>query len=322
MKHKSEIFAPILFGVILILAGVSSMLVTLLNRFASEPFLALSVIQLLVYFLPLSFYLLARGLRPTAVFHFTPVSLKKIPFLIVMTLLCFAGILLFRYFGVFYFDPAFLDTPSAVFIPKEAGNEFLMFFASILLPAILEETVFRGALLEEYRKFGVLPAVFMTSVMYAMLHLNPKNFAFDFFVGAVLGMMTMLSDSLFPAVVLQVLLKTSNRYFRPQVVDYLRQAGKSMLLPYLLIALFIVTVILLMARLETYYQNRAYDEMMQSRKELLLIEVEKAKQERNKTKEKETKPSALSSWKKVLLSPAFLVTMAVYVCLAWNVFQF
>ncbi len=317
MKTKTNLYAPVLFGSILLLAGLSELILSLIESVSHAPFLATTIVQLLVYLLPLAFYFQVRNLNPVSVVKIRYVQPKKFPFLLVLMLIFFVGTLVFRYFGLFFFRSAFVDTPGAVSVPVSGANRFFILLCSVILPAVLEEVVFRSVLLEEYRSHGPLWAVLITSLMFAMLHLSLANFFYYFFMGIVFGMIAVASDSIVPCVLLHVLTNFSYFHLRPAIVEYLRQAGKSPLLPYLLVAVFLFLFVMLFSRLENLYQDKAYEEMLQSRKELLRQEVEKARG----MKEEIAVSPIYVTLKEIFLSPTFLATVVLFVFLLFGFFS-
>ena len=56
MKLKANLYAPILFSVIMILVGMSETLVHLAARLSENSFLTAMLIRLAVYLIPLAFY--------------------------------------------------------------------------------------------------------------------------------------------------------------------------------------------------------------------------------------------------------------------------
>ena len=323
MKLKANFFAPLLFAAVAVLAGFSESILNLIRRFSADTFLSTTIIQLLVYLIPLAFYCKGRGIDLASGMKMRGFAVKKIPFIVVMMLIFFAGSCVLRYFGLFYFDSAMVNTPSAVYFEMENGNRFLTVFCSILLPAILEEIVFRGVILEEYRSYGSVWAVTLSSLLFAMLHLSWENLLYYFFMGVVFSVIAVAADSLVPTMAIHILVNFSYFYVRPSLVEYLRQAGKSPLLPYLMIAVFLLLFVMMFSRLEDIYRTRAYDEMLQSRKELLRKEVERAKKEREEldgVQEENSKEEFLSACKELILSPTFLGGVAIFALLSSNVF--
>jgi len=322
VKFRSAFFAPLLFAVILILVGLVPTLMNLVGTFSEDPFLATIMIRLLVFLLPLAFYCRVRGVGFLESLRFRGFSFRKLPVLSVVFFLFLAGIVLFRYFGLFFLNEVFVNTPSILEFSAESESGFLTFLCAVILPAFLEEFVFRGVLLEEYRFYGSFWAVFLPALMYAMAHLSLQNFLYYFFVGLFLGFVSVFSDSVAPSLFMNVLLKASGMFFRPALVEYLRQAGKTPLLPYLLVAIIIFLVYLLFSRLEYLYREKSYDEVLQSRKELLRRELEDAADRKAQEDAAEVKKRRLDSLKEVLLSPPLIGVCIVFCCLASGFIDF
>jgi len=80
--------------------------------------------------------------------------------------------------------------------------EFLLALAIVaVLPAICEEWAFRGVIMQHLVRWTgriALPVV-LTAVYFSLLHLQPHGFFARIFLGAVYGVLTVLSGSLLPA---------------------------------------------------------------------------------------------------------------------------
>lgn len=320
MKLKANLYAPILFSVIMILVGMSETLVHLAARLSENSFLTAMLIRLAVYLIPLAFYYRVRNLNPVTTLKFSYVAPNKISFLAILSAIFALGVILLRYAGLFWFDSAMIDTPSVMPLEVESDNIFLFLFGSAILPAFLEEILFRGVLLEEYASYGMAWSVGISALMSAMAHLSFENFFFYLFVGAMFALIASVSRSIVPTLILHILFNLSAYYIHSGVVDYLRQAGKSPLLPYLLIALFLFLFYLMFSRLEQIYQDRVYDEMLRSRKELLRKELEEADEKRAEENLRSAWEKRFSNFKEIYLSPAFLVSCAAFICLALDLF--
>ena len=321
MKLKSTTYAPILLGVILILSEIATLVGRMIDGISMDAFLSTTMIRLVVFLLPIAFYCRVTEFDAISGLKFRSVPVKRIPFLLNMALIFFVGSMIFRYAGLFFFESAvFVETPDAICFNAKSGNSFLHLLGTMILPAILEEVAFRGILLEEYRSYGGAWAVATTSLMFAMFHLSAGNFVYYLFMGVVLGVVTFASDSIVPSILLHVGINFSHEYLRPSVVEYLRQAGKSLILPYLLMALFLILFIFMFSGLESIYRSKSYVEILESRKELLRKELEKARTVQNE-ENKETKGKRiLRFFREIYLSPAFLVCIVLFICLVSNVF--
>ncbi len=321
MKLKSTIYAPILFGAILCLAGIASVLSRLIERISVDVFLSSMMLQFIVFLLPLAFYCRVTGLNILSGLNFRQVSVRRIPFLINLALIFFVGSMILRYTGIFFFGEAMVKTPDVVHFSVKSENSFLQFLGIVVLPALLEEAVFRGILLKEYRTHGSVWAVVTTTVMFAMLHLSLENFVYYLFMGAVLGAMALASNSILPPMIMHVLINAAHEYMRASVVEYLRQAGKSLFLPYVLLALFLMLFVFLFSGLEKIYRIKTADEILESRKELLRKELENARAMQDETVRETKKQAFVRVFREIYLSPTFIVCIVLFAFLVSDVLK-
>ena len=95
-------------------------------------------------------------------------------------------------------------TPSMPdFSPPAYGRaETIIFLISIsVFPAVFEELLFRGVILQSLRRFGDPFALICSSILFAMLHRNLIQGPNALLTGLVLGYFTLRSGSLIPAMV-------------------------------------------------------------------------------------------------------------------------
>ncbi|MCL2580821.1 MAG: CPBP family intramembrane metalloprotease [Oscillospiraceae bacterium] len=95
-------------------------------------------------------------------------------------------------------------TPTAPdFSPPIYGlAETIMFMIGIsVIPAVFEELLFRGVIMQSLRRFGDGFALVTSSLLFAMLHRNFLQGPNALIVGMVLGYFTLRTGSLIPAIV-------------------------------------------------------------------------------------------------------------------------
>lgn len=88
----------------------------------------------------------------------------------------------------------------------QPGSAVLLYLGAALAPAVCEEALFRGVLLQALLhrvKRGT--AVWVTAAVFALYHLNVYQLPTTFIVGVVLGALVVVSGSIWPAVVLHLL---------------------------------------------------------------------------------------------------------------------
>lgn len=84
--------------------------------------------------------------------------------------------------------------------PASAVECVLLLVATAIAPAFCEEVAMRCSAMQYLRKNGKVFAVVASSLIFGLLHGNVLQFIFASLVGAVLGYITMKTDSIAPAI--------------------------------------------------------------------------------------------------------------------------
>lgn len=72
-----------------------------------------------------------------------------------------------------------------------------------IIAPVFEELVFRGALLGGLiKKFGVVPAVVLSGLCFSLMHMNPEQTVYQFFLGCVCAYFAICSRSVVPSILL------------------------------------------------------------------------------------------------------------------------
>ena len=91
------------------------------------------------------------------------------------------------------------DTP--IHLPSMDGFGFVgVLLVVALLPAVLEEVVFRGLLLKGMRSFGTVGAVLLNGALFSLYHQNPAQTMYQFCCGMAFALMAIRAGSILPTV--------------------------------------------------------------------------------------------------------------------------
>ncbi len=102
-----------------------------------------------------------------------------------------------------FMESAGVERP--VFEETQSGTPtslVLNLISTAVLPAILEEMVFRGYVLQAFRRYGDKLAVIVTALLFGLIHGNVLQLPFAFLLGLVFGWMVVQTGSIWPAVIL------------------------------------------------------------------------------------------------------------------------
>lgn len=91
-------------------------------------------------------------------------------------------------------------------LPSLAGGGFVgVLIVVALLPAILEETLLRGVVLDGIKDIGTVAACLLGGLVFSLFHQNPPQTVYQFICGAVFTLFAIRADSLIPAVIVHFL---------------------------------------------------------------------------------------------------------------------
>ena len=80
-------------------------------------------------------------------------------------------------------------TPTSLAIPMDNfGWLLLALFLSGVVPAVVEELIYRGMILNGLRKYGMWPSVLISAGLFALMHLTLYQLPYTFALGIVLGL--------------------------------------------------------------------------------------------------------------------------------------
>lgn len=170
--------------------------------------------------------------KPVQGFTFLLALLGGLAMCVVANFVASLTVSFFSQFGINPPDmPSFLvDTPVSL-----ALNILIV----AVLPAFLEEMVFRGYVLQTLRPYGGTTAIVFSALLFSLMHGNILQIPFAFLVGLVLGYIVVQTENIWAAVTLHFL-----NNFMAVLLEYAtlhaadeQAANRMVLLVYLIVAL-------------------------------------------------------------------------------------
>lgn len=87
-------------------------------------------------------------------------------------------------------------------LPKRHFGDYILCVVIVcFLPAVLEESIFRGLLLNGARKCGAVFAVIACGVLFSLYHKNPAQTLYQLIIGLTLTLLVIKSGSIIPSVI-------------------------------------------------------------------------------------------------------------------------
>lgn len=103
-----------------------------------------------------------------------------------------------KFIGVKSTSPEFI-------VEKTTLGIFLSVINFSLVPALTEEFIFRGIVLNSVRPYGKTFAIFSSAFLFGLVHGNLEQFVFAFITGMFFSYVTLLTESLLPSVIIHFL---------------------------------------------------------------------------------------------------------------------
>ena len=188
------------------------------------------------------------------------------------------------------------------YLPNDASsiaNLLYILIAIAIIPAITEEFIFRGVILGEYNAMGTKhsTAVFLSAAMFAMLHFNLYQFPVYFFGGIVLGYVTVITNSVFCAMMVHLLNNVVSLLFEPQLLRLISQTDSPVFVLFILAIIFIGFLILFFGCAEKIYYIKGI----------------KGEDSPPKRKKKHKKNKGFTIDTEAVLSPVFIICIIAYI---------
>ncbi len=120
---------------------------------------------------------------------------------------------------------SFLNLASQLFVPNEVTAQveyytaltgtvvwdkpfLLNLFYMAILPAVVEEFLFRGVLFQGFRNCGLLKTAVLTSLMFALAHGNLNQFLYAFVIGLFMAYLVEASGSIYASMLVHMVLNS------------------------------------------------------------------------------------------------------------------
>ena len=84
-------------------------------------------------------------------------------------------------------------------------NLILVIISVCLLPAVFEEYIFRGCILNGLKVFGERKAILISALFFAFYHMSPSKTAYQLVVGLIFGFVAVKYKSILPTIIIHFL---------------------------------------------------------------------------------------------------------------------
>ncbi len=162
-----------------------------------------------------------------------------------LTMLC-VPLMIFSTFAINFVSTLIQEFMGVTFTtgvedPKILGTEgfFIAVLSTAVLPAVLEEIVVRGIVMQPLRRFGDKFAIVASALIFGIMHGNMVQIPYTIVAGLFLGYLVIATGSIWPSIILHFI----NNFYSVAVVAAYDNAGDTAggLVSVLFIALFVLS---------------------------------------------------------------------------------
>lgn len=89
----------------------------------------------------------------------------------------------------------------------------------VLISPIIEESIFRGVMIQRLKKYNIIFTVLLTSILFSVGHLNISNMLISFLPGVILAIVAVKTDSIFYTVPLHMLVNLCGSIILPFILS-------------------------------------------------------------------------------------------------------
>ena len=201
---KAAFWTPVLVLAVFGLILAANLIPTDMLGLRENPYLAVVVIELMIYAVPSLFYCRIRGREFTPKLRlrlFPPSQLLYLlqAFLFLSSVTVILSVLLYRIAPEAFTSSSVTEYAAFAFGDRVFDGLYLV-VAFAVLPALTEEFLFRGVVIGEYEKYGAPLAAFVSAAMFAMSHFSLARFPVYFVAGLVLASVLYATRSLLAAI--------------------------------------------------------------------------------------------------------------------------
>lgn len=134
-----------------------------------------------------------------------------LPLLVIGLAVCFVGDI-FTSVAAMFSDSISQASENAAAMtsanPDNAVDMILYFLRTAIVPALIEESVMRGVIMQPLRKYGDMFAILMSALVFGLLHCNLAQIPFAFIAGIALGYIACVTESLWSSIILHAMNNT------------------------------------------------------------------------------------------------------------------
>lgn len=188
MKKISS--AHIILVFILILQNILSFGILYSN--INLPAIPLMILSQLTILLPFIVYCIIKKKNPLELIRFKKISIATVILSVIIAICSYPVVTCLNLLSMLFVENAMVGVMTEVLSKGALLGMMLM----AVMPAIVEETIFRGVVYNTYSKRRPLLGVFLSAFLFGLMHMNFNQMPYAFFLGIIMALLMEACDSI------------------------------------------------------------------------------------------------------------------------------
>jgi membrane protease YdiL (CAAX protease family) len=194
----------ILLICVIVLQFVLAELIELSNiNFTVTQAIIISQVSILI---PFAIYCLISRKNPLKVIRFKKINMLSAFMAFLVAIFSYPVVIFLNLVSMLFVENAVADIIPSV-LQQGLGMGLLLM---ALLPAVVEETIFRGTLYNTYSKYNPLAGVLLSAVLFGFMHMNFNQIPYAIYMGIVAALLLEACDSIVAPMILHFTLNGSS----------------------------------------------------------------------------------------------------------------
>lgn len=167
--------------------------------------MALLLSQLTIIF-PFIIYCLVEKQNPLKLIRFKKIRPISIFFAFIIALFSYPVVIFLNMLSMLFVDNAMTDImPAVLEMGLLPGLLFMAF-----MPAVVEETIFRGMLYNQYAKYRPVAGIILSAVLFGLMHMNFNQMPYAIYLGIIMALLLEVTDSIIAPMVIHFTMNASS----------------------------------------------------------------------------------------------------------------
>lgn len=152
--------------------------------------------------IPLGIYCLVKKVNILKLIRFKGVNVPTMLLAAFVVIFSYPIVAFLNMVSMFFVENAMTNTMVAL----SSYNRLIVIFVMAIMPAVIEETLFRGMLYQSYCQRNRLAGVFLSAILFGLMHMNFNQMPYAIYLGIIMAFMLEASDSIVTAMIMHFIL--------------------------------------------------------------------------------------------------------------------